>query len=1341
MKFTWKRAGRFVGVLIGLTSWFICLIAPLATAISSVENRRSRAHEWREVVRKAASAARVHEVLRELPIGFEQNAGQFDNAIEFFCRGQGYNLALTGNEIDLQLEKAEERKRNSCEEVVGDCERLKLPLSAFCLAPSSSTVSLFGNPQQSESKNKGKLKFSARISSPQAVLTAERSAIDLTSSTKRSANFASTTPHNTAIVRMKFIGANPAACPQGLDLLPTKSNYVIGNDPKRSIRDIHNFAKVQYANLYRGVDLLFYGTSQNLEYDLKVAPEADFKAIELSFDGASRLRLNDQGDLILESPAGEVRHKKPFAYQEINGQRKPIACRYKLLQASSQATKTQKKRHSQSTTHNLTVAFEVGDYDKSLPLVIDPVVDFSTYLGGGNNLSFDPMDVALDAEENIYIVGQTSPLPVPAGDGIGTQELPKYPGLFVAKIDSANKRLVYFTSLADSSGSFIYAAIGTGIAVDAAGNAYITGYTSSPTFPTTQGAFQTTLRGYTNAFITKLNAEGNALVYSTYLGATDSSGAGNPPQCDAQRGGCNTNGRDIAVDGAGNAYVTGETSARSFPTTASAYQPTKSTDDCTDANNPAFVRPCTEAFVTKLNATGSALLYSTFLGGNGNDAGYGLKLDASGNAFILGTTEARDFPTQNALYGSFLGGSSDAFLAKLNATGTTLSFSTYLGGSGSDTGKALDLDAAGNVYLCGDSSSTDLPATAGAFQPQANNAAIYKTTDSGITWKPLFKGLGGYVSIAKIAIDPDNSANLFAGTNLGIFQSTDGGESWQLPFTKPAGFLSFLSFAPQNPAQAFAVSFKSNSGYGLLKSTDKGKTWDSISTPTSGGESGYVYAVQVDPTNLSTFYLADTSYARIAKTTDGGATWKFIDQGLPSGINPRLLGIHPQNPALLLATAGNLFRSKDGGTKWKPTDLADTNVFHLSFNPANPAVVYAGASKLFTSTDSGASWQAIDNNLTAFGELFIAPNSLYTVISGKVFKSTDGGKVWTDSTPASGLIGVQTLAIDPKNSAIVYAGAGRFDSDAFVMKVNLPSQTLRYCTYLGGRSSETAAGLAVDDSGNASVIGTTSSLDFPTQNAIQAKAIYPVKAFVTKLNPAGGAIFSTYFGGNSSDKGTALAVDKSGRVVAVGTTYSSQFPQLDPLQSFIPPMGIFIARIADLPLTNAAPTVLSVTPDMGVGLQQTRVTIKGANFLPGATASIGGNLAQQVTVVDASTIQATISGSGARTNVVVMNPDAQVGILENAFTFLLTPRILQVSINNNELVVWNYSFFGGGAYGFDQGAVILVNGKEVKTEALSLPDSLKSKKALKRIERGQLIQLQVRNANGLLSQPFPFTRP
>jgi len=420
-----------------------------------------------------------------------------------------------------------------------------------------------------------------------------------------------------AVLHMQLVGSNPASAVSGLDEMPGKSNYFIGNDPKKWQTNVANYAKVRYRRVYPGVDLVYYGNPGQLEYDFVVAPGADPSSIRLKFRGAGRLKIDDNGDLVLGADGEQVRLQKPQVYQEASGTRRAVEGRYWIAGAN-------------------TISFRVADYDRSKPLIVDPVLVYSTYLGGSGDDS--GTSIAVDSSGNAYVTGYTSSIDFPTMNPLQ----PTYAGgsgsldVFVAKLNSTGSALVYSTYLGGSNYDS-----GTSIAVDSSGNAYVTGYTYSTDFPT-MNALQGTTAGSGDVFVAKLNPTGSALVYSTYLGGSGID-----------------YGYGIAADASGNAYVTGFTCSTNFPTA--------NAEQAASGGRLNSLPPCGDVFVTKLNATGTALVYSTYLGGSGDDAGRGIVVDSSGNAYVTGYTSSIDFPTMNPLQPANAG-SNDAFVAKLNST-------------------------------------------------------------------------------------------------------------------------------------------------------------------------------------------------------------------------------------------------------------------------------------------------------------------------------------------------------------------------------------------------------------------------------------------------------------------------------------------------------------------------------------------------------------------------------------------------------------------------------------------------------------------------------------------------
>jgi hypothetical protein len=455
-------------------------------------------------------------------------------------------------------------------------------------------------------------------------------------------------------VHIRFPDASATLQITGVDQLPGKSNYFIGNDPGKWHRDITTYAKVRYQDVYPGIDLIYHGSWGQVEYDFVVAPGADPKSIRVAFPRVAGVRIDSQGKLVLNAGGGELRFHKPVVYQDGLGGRQFVEGAY-LLDASKQ------------------VRFQIGHYDARKPLVIDPVLSYSTYLGGsGDDFGYG---IAVDSAGNAYITGQTVSTNFPTANPVQPANAGGIDA-FVAALDPTGSTLLYSTYLGGSGED-----VGYGIGVDSAGNAYVTGWTKSTNFPTANPFQPAYGGGFYDAFVTALDHTGSVLLYSTYLGGND---------VDV--------GFGIAVDSAGNAYVTGYTGSNNFPT-ANPLQPTNGGID---------------AFVTKLDATGSMLLYSTYLGGSDGDYGYGIALDGAGSAYVTGVTLSTNFPTANPVQPAN-GGSQDAFVAEINPTGATLLFSTYLGGSGDDGGYGIAVSA-GKAYVTGWTDSTNFP-TANPLQP------------------------------------------------------------------------------------------------------------------------------------------------------------------------------------------------------------------------------------------------------------------------------------------------------------------------------------------------------------------------------------------------------------------------------------------------------------------------------------------------------------------------------------------------------------------------------------------------------------------------------------------------
>ncbi len=471
---------------------------------------------------------------------------------------------------------------------------------------------------------------------------------------------------------MRFEGASESAAFVPEKTLASRSHYFQGN--AAPVTDVPHFAAVRRDGIYPGVDVVFYGNQRRLEYDLIVAPGADPAAIRLSFAGAVQIVTEENGDLVLRSPAGDVIQQRPRVYQEFAGKRRKVGAAY-VVEGSY-------------------VTFRLEDYDRSRPLVIDPVLAYGSGEGGVTESN----GIVVDASGNAFVAGSvfgsssTFQLVNAYDTRIGRSDMDAY----VQKFNAAGTALIYSTYIGGATGSDQ----ALGIAIDAAGNAFVTGTTSSNDFPVAGTPYQPASSAG-GSFILKLAPAGNSLVYSTYL--------------------LNATVTGIAVDSQGNAHVTG-TANTGFATTTTAYQRSARSS----SGNP---------FVFKLSPAGSAAVYSTFIGGSATtDKAYGIALDPAGNAYIAGATTSIDFPTTAAAYRATSAGAKDAFVTKLNAAGSALVYSTYLGGSQNDYATAIAVDAAGSAYVTGSTFSFDFPVL-NAFQPQKGGAGIQGDIDNAFLTK------------------------------------------------------------------------------------------------------------------------------------------------------------------------------------------------------------------------------------------------------------------------------------------------------------------------------------------------------------------------------------------------------------------------------------------------------------------------------------------------------------------------------------------------------------------------------------------------------------------------------
>ncbi len=734
-----------------------------------------------------ARAAQVRQVFASLPLSFEANRGQTDQQVRFLSRGRGYTMFLTPTEAVLVLKAREASgvSRGTKEAAVG----------------SDSTA----------------------LSRRTSVLSPQSSALG-----------------RGTVLRMRLVGAKASPIVEGLDELPGKSHYFIGNNPEKWRTHIPTFARVAYRSIYPGIDLVYYGNRRELEYDFVLAPGADPSAITLDFHGARRVSVDGQGDAILDTGSGTLRLKKPVMYQARDGDKIAVDGHYVL-----------KPRHQ--------LAFHVESYDASRPMIIDPTLTYSTYLGGSGDDSGN--GIVIDASGNAYVTGSTgSPNfptfctpPCTVFDSVRSGLV----DAFVTKLNSTGTApLVYSTYLGgddnDSANS---------IAVDAGLNVYVTGNTLSNNFPTapTPCTFACALDGPQDAFVTKLDPTGTALVYSIYLG-----------------GNASESGNGIVVDTLGNAYVTGNTTSTTFPTGC--------TPSCIQFDS--VLGGPEDAFVTKLDSTGIALVYSTYLGGSSDDFGSSLAIDSAGNAYITGSTLSPDFPTgctpACVPFDATFNAARDVFVTKLNAAGTALVYSTYLGGTGDDSGNGIVVDAFASAYVTGSTGSPDFPTACTAPDCPAFDIALNALGDAFVTkfnptgTAPLVYStyLGGDGPDVGESLAVDSNGNAYVTGRTGSTNFPTAGGPFQTSF---GGGMSDAFVTMVNPTGTAPLVYSTYLGG---TGTDVGNSIaiDTVAPPT--GPNAFVTGFTASPTFTANCTLPGCT--ALDATFNGGSSDAFVSMVAPA---------------------------------------------------------------------------------------------------------------------------------------------------------------------------------------------------------------------------------------------------------------------------------------------------------------------------------------------------------------------------------------------------------------------------------------------------------------------------
>jgi hypothetical protein len=611
------------------------------------------------------------------PLLFEANQGQTDSQVKFLSQGNGYAMFLTSGSMVLSFRPME-----------------ATPASPVVASPD------FGSKGRSRSA----------IRQMEVAARAQKSAA--------------------TVFAINLVGSNANPQVVGEDPLSTKVNYFIGRDPKKWRRNVPTYARVRYRNVYPGIDLVYYGNNRSMEYDFDLAPAADASQIQFAVKGADALNIDSNGNLVLTRGASELRFKTPILYQEINGIRVRVSGTYVL----------------RDSTH---VGFEVGSYDTTKPLVIDPVLVYSTYLGGSSD-DFSN-GIAVGSTGDAYVVGLTDSPDFPLAS-IGSYN-PMQFRMFLTKFDPTGSTLLFADYFGGTTGNDD----ASSLALDSSGNAYVTGSAMSSDFPVVS-PYQSTLSGSQDAFLIKFSADGSSIIYSTYLGGSNSQV-----------------GNSISVDPSGEAVIAGITQSTDFPM-ASPHQSSVSADQFGDWG--------VYGFLTKFATNGASLLYSTYLAGSTLNTSscsgcfpdselLGVATDASGNAYITGFTTTTDFPvTSGSLTTTFPGSnvSDVGFVTKFTNSGG-IAYSTYLGGATASFLNAIAVDSSGSAYVTGyDIAGDNFPiVTTSICDPSVaacNGAVIAKLNPAGSSLVySTFLGTSNNMAGQAIQIDASGDA-FIVGSDL-----------------------------------------------------------------------------------------------------------------------------------------------------------------------------------------------------------------------------------------------------------------------------------------------------------------------------------------------------------------------------------------------------------------------------------------------------------------------------------------------------------------------------------------------------------------------------------------------
>lgn len=941
------------------------------------------------------------------------------------------------------------------------------------------------------------------------------------------------------LLRLRLAGAAPAARAFGEEPLPGRSNYLAGSDRSRWKTGIPHFRRVRFAEVYPGIDIEYYGDRGRLEFDFVVKPGADPDLIRLIYDGIDRLRLDGDGALVLTAGGGELRQQPPVVFQDDGRRRRAVKASY-VAKAGRE------------------VAIALGDYDRRAPLRIDPVLVYSTYLGGDTAVtgaSDYARAVAVDTAGNVYIAGGTQSSAFPTSEGVfGRSFGGGSTDAFVVKISAAGT-LVYSTYLGTSASEEAY-----GIAVDASGFAWVAGHTDARNFPVTADALQNASGGGRDLFLAKIAPDGRSLAYATYLG-----GSG----VEEMRG--------LARDAAGNLWLVGRTDSANFPIRGSALQ-------------SAFSGGSMDGFAAKLDPSGKNLLYATYLGGSGWDEANGVAVDAAGNAYVTGYTSPSGFPVSVNAWRKTAEGS-DAFAVKFDGSAAVV-YSTLLGGNGSDRGAAIAVDGEGVAYVVGSTGTMNLPVSrpplvppsgAGPLQGLGLLQSVFEalklgshgggtdgfvmalSPDGSTVSKMCYLGGEGYDAANAIAVDP--------GGDLFVAGETQSRKFWASADATFKGFRGGTS-------DGFLVRLR-KADLSRLHSTYYGGSGDDRILALALDASGGLYATG---STSSMDFPATAGLLPLSQRTAGtdGFLAKWLRENMSAAYSivaggsggstaeeAKAIAVDSQGCVYLAGvTYSTNFPVTPGAIQASPGGGEQADIFVTKIDPAAGNLVYS--TYLGGPGTEAADGIAVDASGAAYvsgyasGDTFSGATYFGSARAGAfVAKLNPRGdalefvsilgptltnatvKLALDAAGSPYLFGATASAGLPVTPGAPQSSFGGGARDTFVAKLSPSGKEVIYCTYLGGSGFETPWGITVDAGGHAYVAGGTDSRNFPvTAGALRTSYGGAAEdGFVTKLNPTGTAlIYSTYLGASGADSARAIAVDSSGHAWVAGTTSSPGFP-------------------------------------------------------------------------------------------------------------------------------------------------------------------------------------------------------